>query len=183
MQDKLIQPKPTQSYIDVEEIQDSEDELLPSPNRLFTIPRPEKKQELPTSRITSSPISEPQSKPPFTPRQRQVRQTKEALPTMSLTAKVPSSLSKTPNLKEQITKAVRAQPPLNTVGARKGLSWHEKILMYDPIILEDFTAWLNTEGLSLVDEDREVGAGFVREWCESKGICCCYKTKKVKGHH
>jgi hypothetical protein len=47
--------------------------------------------------------------------------------------------------------------------------------MYDPIILEDFTAWLNVEGLGLVGEDREVGTAHVREWCESKGVCCCWK--------
>ncbi|KAL4873281.1 Slx4 endonuclease-domain-containing protein [Aspergillus spectabilis] len=175
--DESIQSKPTQSFLDVEEIQDSEDEL-PSPTHLFTLPRPEKKKELPTSTIPSSPTP----KPPSTPRQRQKRQTKEPLPTIPLTAKTPSSPSKLPNLNDQITKAVRAQPRMKPAAARKGLTWHEKILMYDPIFLEDFTAWLNTEGLSLVDEDREVGAGFVRDWCESKGICCCYKVKKAGRH-
>jgi hypothetical protein len=47
--------------------------------------------------------------------------------------------------------------------------------MYDPIVLEDFTSWLNVEGLGLIGEDREVGTAAVREWCEGKGICCCWK--------
>lgn len=47
--------------------------------------------------------------------------------------------------------------------------------MYDPIILEDLTTWLNVEGLGLVEEDREVSSLDVRKWCESKGICCCWK--------
>ncbi|RMZ81797.1 hypothetical protein DV738_g1940, partial [Chaetothyriales sp. CBS 135597] len=35
-------------------------------------------------------------------------------------------------------------------------TWHEKILMYDPIIIEDLTSWLNTEGLNSIGEDREL---------------------------
>ncbi|KAL4781712.1 hypothetical protein BJX76DRAFT_9695 [Aspergillus varians] len=156
----------TRSFIDVEEIQDSEDELLPSPSKFFdglftnrTGKQESKKQKLPTS---TSPSSRP---------------TKE-------TTNSNTTATKLPDLGGQITRAVRAQPrqrqsPTRT---RKQPTWHEKILIYDPIYLEDFTMWLNTEGLGLVDEDREVGAGFVRQWCESKGICCCYKMKKTVGH-
>merc|ERR1712225_212951 len=36
------------------------------------------------------------------------------------------------------------------------LSWHEKILMYDPIILEDLTVWLNTGALEKAGWDGEV---------------------------
>jgi len=76
----------------------------------------------------------------------------------------------------QITKAVRAQPKhLKPSNSRSRPTWHEKILMYDPIVLEDFTSWLNVEGLGLVGEDREIGTAAVREWCEAKGICCCWK--------
>lgn len=169
------QPPPKRSFADVEEIQDSEDELLPSPSRifdeLFSNIRPKgasKKQELPTSTIPSSPSSP----------------SRKAKDTQTISLASASSNPQLPGLGEQITKAVRAQPrqSQNPVGARKRPSWHEKILMYDPIYLEDFTRWLNTEGFNLVDEDREVGAGFVREWCEKKGICCCYKVKKNAGH-
>ncbi|OAP64116.1 hypothetical protein AYL99_00088 [Fonsecaea erecta] len=34
-------------------------------------------------------------------------------------------------------------------------TWHEKILMYDPIVLEELTVWLNTEGFKTIGEDRE----------------------------
>lgn len=54
-------------------------------------------------------------------------------------------------------------------------TWHEKMLLYDPIILEDLTRWLNTEGLALIHEDREITALEVRGWCESRGICCLWK--------
>ena len=84
-----------------------------------------------------------------------------------------------PDMAMQITKAVRAQPAMpafaSVDGFSKRLRWQEKLLMYDPIVLEDFATWLNMEGLGLVAEDREVGTGFLREWCETKGICCCYK--------
>ncbi|PKY06498.1 hypothetical protein P168DRAFT_325360 [Aspergillus campestris IBT 28561] len=143
---------PRRSFIDVEEIEDSEDEVIPSPHRLqgrYTTNPTEKKQQqsLP---ITPLPISP-----------------SKAHATSSKTEAVP------PELSSQITAAVRAQTRTPSHNGR--LTWHEKILMYDPLILEDFTAWLNTEGLGLVHEDREVGAGFVRTWCESKGICCCYR--------
>lgn len=51
-------------------------------------------------------------------------------------------------------------------------TWREKILMYDPILLEDLTAWLNTEGFRAIHEDREVSALDVRDWCEANGVCC-----------
>ncbi|KAL4875935.1 hypothetical protein BJY04DRAFT_149921 [Aspergillus karnatakaensis] len=176
MKEAITQPKSTYSFIDVEEIQDSEDEFPPSPSRLFPS-RPQKKPELLTSTVPSSPIP----KAPST-LERNKRQNKR-MPTSSICTKPGISPSQRPNLADQITKAVRSQPRANAAGKQKGLTWHEKILMYDPIFLEDFTAWLNTEGLGSVDEDREVGAGFVREWCEAKGICCCYKVKRPGRHY
>lgn len=60
--------------------------------------------------------------------------------------------------------------------AKAPLSWHEKILLYDPIVLEDLAAWLNTVGLGRVGVDEEVSAGTVREWCEGRGICCLWRV-------
>lgn len=147
---------PRRSFIDVEEIEDSEDEVIPSPHRLqsrYTTDTAEskKQQSLPISPVPTSP-------------------SKAHTVSSTQNNKVEPT---PPELSTQITAAVRAQT--RTPGHNGRLSWHEKILMYDPLILEDFTAWLNTEGLALVHEDREVGAGFVRTWCESKGICCCYR--------
>ncbi|KAE8146440.1 hypothetical protein BDV25DRAFT_132928 [Aspergillus avenaceus] len=138
----ITPPRP--SFIDVEEIQDSEEETIPSPSH-YTFHPPTTKH-LPISTTPSSP-SRPRAK---------------------------TSRSKTttsPDLAEQITKAVRAQVP----GTPSRPSWHEKIIMYDPIVLDDFAIWLNTEGLNLIGEDREVGAAFLRSWCESRGVCCCFR--------
>ncbi|KAL3468406.1 hypothetical protein BJX64DRAFT_282579 [Aspergillus heterothallicus] len=180
---KHTQFTPTKSFIDIEEIQDSEDEFLPSPSQLqiqiFGFPS-EDKRELPTSAI---PISPSPSRP--SSRNKHNASYSSTITTTDTTTLATSALDdKTEEilfaeLGDQISKAVRAQPRQNQNGPSSSrLSWHEKILMYDPIYLEDFTAWLNTEGLTLINEDREVGAGLVRRWCESKGICCCYKVKK-----
>ncbi|KAF5688996.1 structure-specific endonuclease subunit SLX4 [Fusarium circinatum] len=54
-------------------------------------------------------------------------------------------------------------------------SWHEKMLIYDPIVLEDLAAWLNTGELSRVGYDGEVNPNDVKKWCESKSICCLWR--------
>ncbi|MCJ1313709.1 hypothetical protein MMC25_007388 [Agyrium rufum] len=52
------------------------------------------------------------------------------------------------------------------------LTFHEKILMYDPIIIEDLAVWLKTAGLGHVGVDEEVSAKTVKAWCETNSICC-----------
>ncbi|KAM0258453.1 hypothetical protein ACHAQJ_003792 [Trichoderma viride] len=74
---------------------------------------------------------------------------------------------------EYITRAVQSAPrttdPTNP-------SWHEKMLLYDPIVLEDFTTWLNCGQLTRVGFDGEVSTMEVKQWCESKSICCLWKV-------
>ncbi|OJI82204.1 hypothetical protein ASPTUDRAFT_192475 [Aspergillus tubingensis CBS 134.48] len=165
-------PKPPPSYANVEEIEDSEDDSdpipFPSPSRLLPKTHQTKHKHtpsLPTSNIPSSP--------------------NRTTTTTTFIPKDPESPTILLPLTDQITKAVRAQSATRTASSHiqntphtKKQTWHEKILMYDPIPLEEFTTWLNTEGLGLVNEDREVGAGFVRRWCESKGVVCCYRPKR-----
>ncbi|EAW11435.1 protein slx4 [Aspergillus clavatus NRRL 1] len=149
------------SFANVEEIEDSEDELIPSPSRLqnrYTLHSSETRGSQPLL-VSDSPSSQ----------ERKNSESCIILSTFDAVAK-PGM----PDLSSQINKAVRAQPRSSSAGCKRP-SWHEKILMYDPIILEDFATWLNTEGLGLVHEDREVSAGFLREWCESNGICCCFR--------
>ncbi|KAL1303886.1 hypothetical protein AAFC00_000340 [Neodothiora populina] len=45
-----------------------------------------------------------------------------------------------------ITTMLKSQPPTTDI---KSPSWHEKILLYDPIVLEDLTAWLNANGVRI----------------------------------
>ncbi|KAJ5103322.1 hypothetical protein N7532_003851 [Penicillium argentinense] len=174
------------SFIDIEEIQDSEEEVIPSPSQtqkryneiLLKTPKPVKEPSLETQ--TKEPTPSPSKRK--TAIFKSSRNTKKASCSSEhkTTKAAFSERNSLPDLATQITKAVRSQsrlsPPSSSSGSRICPTWHEKILMYDPIILEEFTIWLNVEGLSLVGEDREVHVAAAREWCESKGICCCGKN-------
>ncbi|KAG9582887.1 hypothetical protein KCU77_g9706, partial [Aureobasidium melanogenum] len=51
-----------------------------------------------------------------------------------------------PTLFPKITRTVRSIPPSQD---HKNPTWHEKILLYDPIVLEDLTLWLNAQGVRI----------------------------------
>lgn len=78
--------------------------------------------------------------------------------TTSTTSSPPSTSTSTPSHSSQLSP-----------------TFHQKILMYDPIILEDVAAWLNTVGFKAIGEDREVGPLEVRAWCEERGVCCLWR--------
>ncbi|GAB1738470.1 hypothetical protein NU219Hw_g3276t1 [Hortaea werneckii] len=107
-----------------------------------------------------------------------------------------------PLLFPQITQAIRTETPSSNPSQP---SWNQKILLYDPIVLEDLTAWLNEKvglripvqrkvakkhqsrgksGEKKVDEnedhdaevkDEEVRGWMVQKWCEERSICCLWK--------
>ncbi|EXF82762.1 AT hook domain-containing protein [Colletotrichum fioriniae PJ7] len=72
----------------------------------------------------------------------------------------------------RITEAVTSAPPTTDP---KNPSFHEMMLMYDPIVLEDLAGWLNTGQLSRVGYDGEVSPTEVKQWCESKSVCCLWR--------
>ena len=72
-----------------------------------------------------------------------------------------------------ITRAITSAPPSTDP---KNPSWHEKILLYDPIVLEDLTVWLNTGALQKVGWDGEVDPKEVKVWCLRKSICCLWRA-------
>lgn len=78
---------------------------------------------------------------------------------------------------EHITKAVTTAPR----GSPQAPSWYEKMLMYDPIVLEDLTRWLNTEGLDAVGYDGEAKGDQVKAWCRARSVCCLWKISSRKG--
>ncbi|KAI1439688.1 hypothetical protein F5Y02DRAFT_405136 [Annulohypoxylon stygium] len=67
-----------------------------------------------------------------------------------------------------VTSAPRSKDPDNP-------SWHEKMLLYDPIVLEDLAAWLNAGALGGVGYDGEVSPVDVKSWCESKSVICLWR--------
>lgn len=103
-----------------------------------------------------------------------------------------------PTLFPKITKTVRSTPPSQD---HKNPTWHEKMLLYDPIVLEDLTLWLNSQGVRIevtvpkvvkgkgkkkadvsesVEEATEVvqeelQPWMVQKWCEEHSICCLWK--------
>lgn len=90
----------------------------------------------------------------------------------NITVPLLSPSSQERELFTHITKAVTTAPRSTNPQVP---SWYEKILMYDPILLEDLTRWLNTEGLGTVGYDGEAQAVQVKAWCRSKSICCLWK--------
>ncbi|KAI0468454.1 hypothetical protein F4859DRAFT_204485 [Xylaria cf. heliscus] len=71
-----------------------------------------------------------------------------------------------------ITKAVTSTPRSQDPSKP---SWHEKMLLYDPIILEDLASWLNGGELTRVGYDEEVSPLDVKKWCESKSVICLWR--------
>ncbi|KAK7403892.1 5'-flap endonuclease [Neonectria punicea] len=97
---------------------------------------------------------------------------------LSMTEDTQLSLTTSPSdqqaiMFDHITKAIkstsRTTDPANP-------SWHEKILLYDPIVLEDLAAWLNSGELTRAGFDGEISPGEVKKWCESKSVCCLWKV-------
>ncbi|KAH8174588.1 slx4 endonuclease domain-containing protein [Sarocladium implicatum] len=73
---------------------------------------------------------------------------------------------------EYISKAVTSAPrSMDTANP----SWYEKMLLYDPIVVEDLAVWLNSGRLTSVGHDGEVSPAEVKKWCESKSICCLWR--------
>jgi hypothetical protein len=121
-------------FVDIDEILDSDDEAMqafsPTPPRFRNFQDSE-----PLSLFSTSPTRAKRhaSKLSVDPKVVQVHS-------------IPSAHLEWSNFKSSvfsfITVHIRSLPP--TTDPKKP-SWHEKILMYDPIVLEDFTAYLNAE--------------------------------------
>ncbi|KAG6031331.1 hypothetical protein E4U41_007611 [Claviceps citrina] len=77
------------------------------------------------------------------------------------------------SLFDYITRAITTAPRTTDPTAP---SWHEKILLYDPIVLEDLATWLNSGQLTRVGCDEETSPVELKKWCESKSICCLWKV-------
>ncbi|OCK75660.1 hypothetical protein K432DRAFT_429264 [Lepidopterella palustris CBS 459.81] len=150
-QSKTLKPMPkkTTSKLDfthIDEISDSEAEsnLTPSPPRISLSPN---------------------GSPPL-----------ELRPSQSDTTAVPANTSKASDLSweiarvtlfPEITEVVKGALP--TTDPSKP-SWHEKMLMYDPIVLEDFTAWLNEQGLYVLGKAPVVKGKRKGKWKKRVGM-------------
>ncbi|KAL8785177.1 MAG: hypothetical protein Q9213_003524 [Squamulea squamosa] len=71
-----------------------------------------------------------------------------------------------------ITKAVMTYPPTHDI---HNLTPYEKMLLYDPIVLEDLAEWLNDKGLRRVGYEEMVNPITAKMWCESQSVCCLWR--------
>ncbi|GAB7341559.1 hypothetical protein MBLNU457_7771t1 [Dothideomycetes sp. NU457] len=82
----------------------------------------------------------------------------------------PPSEDKTPDCAAvfaEISRVIKAQPLTRDL-ARP--TWYEKMLLYDPIVLEDLTAWLNEQGLRMqVEKTKTAGKSKGKSKAKSKG--------------
>ncbi|KAH9215110.1 Slx4 endonuclease-domain-containing protein [Leptodontidium sp. 2 PMI_412] len=169
-------PKPKTKTVRKKTLDTVEYLEMDSDTALSQIRTPKKSQEkanqLPEDIFDSEPILTPS--PP--------RRRTSPKKTKALTLKISSSLSDTSLelsatssqrlLFKHINSAVTNAPPAKD---SSNPSWHEKILLYDPVILEDLTVWLNTGALEKAGWDGEVDPKEVKKWCESKSICCLWR--------
>jgi len=120
-------------FIDIDEILDSDDEALqalsPTPPRIHNF---ENSQPLPLYSVSPTRAKKPKAT--------------SVDPTVVRVHIIATAHLEWLNLKgnifSSITSHVRSLPPTRDPSKP---SWHEKILMYDPIVLEDFTAYLNAK--------------------------------------
>ncbi|EUC45142.1 hypothetical protein COCMIDRAFT_37104 [Bipolaris oryzae ATCC 44560] len=134
-------PSEPSRFIDIDEILDSEDDALealsPTPPRVYKHLDAE-----PLPLISLSPTTSPSKATTGTG----IKSKHGPLSDASLTPVhcIPTKMLEWIHIKSdifaQITAHIRSLPP--TKDPTKP-TWHEKILMYDPIVLEDFTSYLN----------------------------------------
>ena len=181
------QPIEQSVYIDIDDIYDSDSPATPSPARRRARSSPTAMQPLPLSPSRSPSLK---AKAPGV----------VALSAATcIKADHPNWTSMRTDVFSRITAVVKSAPRSTDPGRP---SWWEKILLYDPIVLEDLTAWLNAQGLrvevkrvkhkakkkgrktkdAVVEEEVEweeqqepVQAWMVQKWCEEKSVCCLWK--------
>ncbi|EMC99859.1 hypothetical protein BAUCODRAFT_145212 [Baudoinia panamericana UAMH 10762] len=110
-----------------------------------------------------------------------------------------------PTLFPQVTAAIKSAP--RSTDPEKP-SWHQKILLYDPLVLEDFTAWLTdvrklrievqrqprpkkgrkkkvdvepAESVLVETMEEPLQHWMVQKWCEEGSICCLSRESSRGG--
>lgn len=127
------QPAPHSSpYLDIDDISDAEAASAPpSPPKLT-------KGKTPAIQDTLE-LSNPAAVPPVKPRSDKQLQADFAVISPTLYPKITAVVKGAPRTKDP-----------------KHPSWWEKMLLYDPIVLEDLTAWLSAQGVKIETERERV---------------------------
>lgn len=128
-------------FIDIEEILDSEDDALealsPTPPRIH-----KHADSGPLPLISLSPTTSPSKTRTASPTKTKGDPLADAkeMPVHCIPTKLLEWVNIKPDIFAQITTHIRSLSPTTDPA---NPTWHEKILMYDPIVLEDFTSYLN----------------------------------------
>ncbi|OJD36688.1 structure-specific endonuclease subunit slx4 [Diplodia corticola] len=179
-----------EEWPDIDEIEDSQEETSPSPPRRTKAATAHPPLTLSLSqeeRNTADAFEGPTVPVPGST----ARKSTERVPHYYLEAVFP-----------KITTVVKACRPSDNPSQP---SWHEKMLLYDPIVVEDLAEWLNGQGVQVgvllpVAESRrgrkkreeaeaegilmekptskkmqELPDWAVQRWCEENSICCMFK--------
>lgn len=175
-------PLPAKEWTNIDDISESDSPATPSPRRRRASASPFKVRSLefaPPASLSGK-----------------AKATTSA--TLAIKATDPAWPSIQAKIYPQIADTIRSEPSSVDV---KAPSWHEKILLYDPIVLEDLSAWLNSRGLRTqlerlkpktkkkgrkkkgatpeVDEwevvEDDLKPWMVQKWCEDHSICCLWK--------
>jgi hypothetical protein len=183
------QQTPRKEWTHIDDISDSDSPATPSPKRRRASSSPAFVRPL-DFEFPEQPEPQPAIAKATNPSTAAVKPTDAVWPAMQ-TALFP-----------QITKTITSAPPSGRdTDLTAAPTWHEKILLYDPIVLEDLTAWLNAQGVRTelerlkpkvktrgrkkkdappeVDEWEvvrdEVKAWMVQKWCEENSVCCLWR--------
>ncbi|KAK3329180.1 structure-specific endonuclease subunit SLX4 [Apodospora peruviana] len=124
--------------------------------------------------FASSPLTSPEkqdifSSPPHQAKDISITEDTEDVSIMTTASPTSQQAELFRYISKAITTAPRTTDPAEP-------SWHEKMLMYDPIILEDLATWLNSGQLDRVGYDGEVAPHDVKLWCHNKSICCVWRV-------
>jgi hypothetical protein len=183
------QQTPRKEWTHIDDISDSDSPATPSPKRRRAFSSPAFVRPLDFD-LPEQPEPQPAIAKATNPSTAAVKPTDAVWPAMQ-TALFP-----------QITKTITSTPPSGRdTDLTAAPTWHEKILLYDPIVLEDLTGWLNAQGVRTelerlkpkvktrgrkkkdappeVDEWEtvrdEVKAWMVQKWCEENSVCCLWR--------
>jgi len=159
------------SFQHLSEIEDSEADSAPTPpRRRRSKKRAPRKLDVISSQDTS-----------VTPHDKVIDQAdgkQKANAISRLKARHPKWADMSRELFPRITDVVKSVPR----GPIGHPSWWEKMLMYDPIVIEDFTEWLKEQGVGVPkykgderEKDGELKGWMVQRWCDEKSVCCQWR--------
>ena len=134
--------KESTGWTHIDEISDSEPEFTPSPPHRST-------QKISSASIPPVPPLQLTRHSPAQQQQSASSTTSTSKATSTSSGITPQSATWAtiaPNLFTKITTIIKSTPPSTD---RYNASWHEKILMYQPVDIDALTVWLNEQGLKI----------------------------------